>query len=109
MWWWLIADRHTATSVSLAAGFALNQYPHTVGQIGYVVFLTGDNIGQIIDHTRQVGDLFFQRIYRVIAHAVTVTCQAGVKTRARLGNRVVEMIIGTRGVRFVFMRDRYEF
>lgn len=66
MWWPLVGQRNRTACVHLARRLALHQHFNAVGQAADLVFLTRNNIGQVIDRSGQMGDFLFQM--RQIGH-----------------------------------------
>ena len=61
-----IAQCDAATLILFALGLALKQQLHTARQQCDFAFLTGDNLGQVIDGAGQMGDLFFKGFHGAI-------------------------------------------
>ncbi len=63
-----VAQKDLPAQIILAFGLAFDQQLHPAGQNGDFAFLTGDDFGEFINRTIEMGKGFFDR-----AHTFTIT------------------------------------
>lgn len=77
MWWAFVADDHAAIQSGLAFSFALHQHGNATCQNVDLALLARDHIVQLIDDTREMGNLFFQMFHECSFYRRCVTAPSG--------------------------------